>query len=70
MHLDKYMKVSVPNINGFTPAVIEERQMNVVSSGRFLQTYDGRIIFMGVPVNDYVANVIPGSSIVFGKYRA
>ena len=28
--LDQYMKVSVPNIQGFTPQVIEERQMNIV----------------------------------------
>jgi len=58
MHLDKYMKVSVPNINGFTPAVIEERQMNVVSMDVFSRLMMDRIIFMGVPVNDYVANVI------------
>ena len=30
MHLDKYMQTSVPDINGFTPQVIEERQMNIV----------------------------------------
>ena len=30
MHLEKYMAESAPNINGFTPQVIEERQMNVV----------------------------------------
>lgn len=58
MHLDKYMQVSVPNIHGFTPAVIEERQMNVVSMDVFSRLMMDRIIFMGVPVNDYVANVI------------
>jgi len=58
MHLDKYMSVSVPNIHGFTPAVIEERQMNVVSMDVFSRLMMDRIIFMGVPVNDYVANVI------------
>ncbi|HRW75188.1 MAG TPA: hypothetical protein P5563_04755, partial [Saprospiraceae bacterium] len=26
MHLEKYMNTSVPNIHGFTPQVIEERQ--------------------------------------------
>jgi ATP-dependent Clp protease protease subunit len=58
MHLDKYMETSVPNINGFTPQVIEERQMNVVGMDVFSRLMMDRIIFMGVPVNDYVANVI------------
>ena len=58
MHLDKYMQTSVPNINGFTPQVIEERQMNVVGMDVFSRLMMDRTIFMGVPVNDYVANVI------------
>lgn len=58
MHLDKYMEQSVPNIKGFTPTVIEERQMNVVGMDVFSRLMMDRIIFMGVPVNDYVANVI------------
>lgn len=58
MHLEKYMNTSVPNINGFTPQVIEERQMNVVGMDVFSRLMMDRIIFMGVPVNDYVANVI------------
>ena len=58
MHLDKYMETAVPNITGFTPQVIEERQMNVVGMDVFSRLMMDRIIFMGVPVNDYVANVI------------
>jgi len=58
MHLEKYMDGSVPNITGFTPQVIEERQMNVVGMDVFSRLMMDRIIFMGVPVNDYVANVI------------
>ncbi len=58
MHLDKYMETSVPNINGFTPQVIEERQMNIVGMDVFSRLMMDRIIFMGVPVNDYVANVV------------
>jgi len=58
MHLDKYMNTTVPNIQGFTPQVIEERQMNVVGMDVFSRLMMDRIIFMGVPVNDYVANVI------------
>jgi ATP-dependent Clp protease protease subunit len=59
MHLDKYSEsVGVPNIHGFTPQVIEERQMNIVGMDVFSRLMMDRIIFMGVPVNDYVANVV------------
>lgn len=58
MHLDKYMHNSIPNINDFTPQVIEERPMNIVGMDVFSRLMMDRIIFMGVPVNDYVANVI------------
>ena len=58
MHLEKYMETSVPDIHGFTPHVIEERQLNVVGMDVFSRLMMDRIIFMGVPVNDYVANVI------------
>jgi len=58
MHLEKYMNTTVPNIQGFTPQVIEERQMNIVGMDVFSRLMMDRIIFMGVPVNDYVANVI------------
>jgi len=59
MHLEKYMgTTTVPNITGFTPQVIEERQMNVVGMDVFSRLMMDRIIFMGVPVNDYVANVV------------
>jgi ATP-dependent Clp protease, protease subunit len=56
--LERYMATSVPNIHGFTPQVIEERQMNVVGMDVFSRLMMDRIIFLGVPVNDYVANVI------------
>ena len=62
MHLEKYINQTtsptVPNIQGFTPAVIEERQMNVQALDVFSRLMMDRIIFMGVPVDDYVANVI------------
>lgn len=61
MHLEKYAEKStatVPNIQAFTPNVIEERQMNIVGLDVFSRLMMDRIIFMGVPVNDYVANVI------------
>ena len=58
MHLEKYMAASAPNVTGFTPQVIEERQMNIVGMDVFSRLMMDRIIFMGVPVNDYVANVV------------
>ncbi len=61
MHLEKYFEknaATIPNIQGFTPNVIEERQMNIVGLDVFSRLMMDRIIFMGVPVNDYVANVI------------
>ena len=58
MHLQNYMDNSIPQIDGFTPQVIEERQMNVVGMDVFSRLMMDRVIFMGVPVNDYVANVV------------
>ena len=61
MHLEKYMQqstVAAPNITGFTPVIIEERQLNAQAIDVFSRLMMDRIIFMGVPVNDYVANVI------------
>lgn len=58
MHLGKYMDVSVPNIQAFTPYVIEERQMNAAALDVFSRLMMDRIIFMGVPVTEYVSNVI------------
>ncbi len=62
MHLEHYMEkagsIARPNISDFTPTVIEERQLNVVGMDVFSRLMMDRIIFMGVPVNDYVANVI------------
>lgn len=58
MHLSKYMDVSVPNIQAFTPYVIEERQMNAAALDVFSRLMMDRIIFMGVPVTEYVSNVI------------
>jgi ATP-dependent Clp protease protease subunit len=56
-HLNN-INVAVPNITGFTPQVIEERQMNVVGMDVFSRLMMDRIIFLGVPINDYVANVV------------
>jgi ATP-dependent Clp protease protease subunit len=58
MHLEKYMDVTTPNIKGFTPYVIEERLMNIQPFDVFSRLMMDRIIFMGVPVTEYVSNVI------------
>jgi len=41
-----------------TPYIIEERPMNVASMDVFSRLMMDRIIFMGEPVNDYVANIV------------
>jgi len=44
--------------NYISPTIIEERQMNVASMDVFSRLMMDRIIFLGVPITDYVANVI------------
>jgi ATP-dependent Clp protease, protease subunit len=61
MHLDTYAKKaqsSIPDISAFTPAVIEERQMQVAVMDVFSRLMMDRIIFLGVPIDAYVGNVI------------
>jgi ATP-dependent Clp protease protease subunit len=65
MHLEKYAELSmrnvapiIPQIGNFTPYVIEERQMNITGLDVFSRLMLDRIIFMGVAIDDYVANVV------------
>ena len=58
MHLEKYMDVTAPGIRAFTPYVIEERQLNAAALDVFSRLMMDRIIFMGVPVTEYVSNVV------------
>ncbi len=58
MHLEKYVEQTTPNLYSFTPAVIEERQLNIAQMDVFSRLMMDRIIFLGRPVDDYVANVI------------
>lgn len=45
--------------NGYiSPTIIEERQLNVASMDVFSRLMMDRIIFLGLPVDDYVANII------------
>ncbi|MFI5135114.1 MAG: ATP-dependent Clp endopeptidase proteolytic subunit ClpP [Chitinophagales bacterium] len=55
MYLEDYMRQS---ITGLTPYIIEERPMNVAQLDVFSRLMMDRIIFLGDPINDYVANVI------------
>jgi len=52
--LEKYM-----NDQGYiSPSILEERQLNVTQMDVFSRLMMDRIIFLGSPINDYVANVI------------
>ncbi len=53
--LDNYASVSD---NYISPTIIEERQLNVAQMDVFSRLMMDRIIFLGVPINDYVANII------------
>ena len=62
----KQRGISSMNMHRFTsvynswisPTIIEERQLNVASMDVFSRLMMDRIIFLGMPVDDYVANVI------------
>ncbi len=53
--LDQYM--SVYN-NYISPTIIEERQLNVASMDVFSRLMMDRIIFIGLAIDDYVANIV------------
>ena len=53
--LDRYISV---HGNYISPTIIEERQMNIATMDVFSRLMMDRIIFLGVPINDYVANII------------
>ena len=44
--------------NYINPTIIEERKMNVASMDVFSRLLMDRIIFLGVPIDDDVANII------------
>lgn len=53
--LDKYADVTA---NYISPSILEERQLNVTQMDVFSRLMMDRIIFLGLPVDDYTANVI------------
>ena len=54
--VDSYAKSH--QLNSLTPYILEERQLNMQQMDVFSRLMADRIIFLGDPVNDYVANVI------------
>lgn len=59
MNVDHYIESSLYPV-GLTPNIIEERQLNVASMDIFSRLMMDRIIFLGVPINDQVANIVMG----------
>src|SRR5210317_1114525 len=53
--LENYESISN---NYISPTIIEERQLNIATMDVFSRLMMDRIIFLGVPINDYVANII------------
>lgn len=53
--LDDYGKITSDYIS---PTIIEERRMNVATMDVFSRLMMDRIIFLGLPIDDYVANII------------
>jgi ATP-dependent Clp protease protease subunit len=50
---------TMPYAGGYiSPTIIEERKLNIASMDVFSRLMMDRIIFLGVPINDYVANII------------
>lgn len=54
--LHNYQTHAFPS--NLTPYIIEERPLNVASMDVFSRLMMDRIIFLGEPINDYVANIV------------
>ncbi len=53
--LEQYSSIHSSYIS---PTIIEERQLNIASMDVFSRLMMDRIIFLGLPIDDYVANII------------
>jgi len=53
--LERYASIAQGYIS---PTIIEERQLNIATMDVFSRLMMDRIIFLGVPIDDYVANII------------
>jgi ATP-dependent Clp protease protease subunit len=56
LNLHRYS--SIVDNSYISPTIIEERQLNVASMDVFSRLMMDRIIFLGLPIDDYVANII------------
>jgi ATP-dependent Clp protease, protease subunit len=64
----KHMGISSLTLHRYTsmynsyisPMIIEERQLNIATMDVFSRLMMDRIIFLGLPIDDYVANIIQG----------
>jgi ATP-dependent Clp protease protease subunit len=56
MVLDQYNNEVYNNF--ISPTIIEERRMNIATMDVFSRLMMDRIIFLGLPIDDYVANII------------
>jgi ATP-dependent Clp protease, protease subunit len=62
----KHIGISSQNLDSYTsvydsyisPTIIEERQLNIATMDVFSRLMMDRIIFLGTPIDDYVANII------------
>ncbi|GAB4126995.1 MAG: ATP-dependent Clp endopeptidase proteolytic subunit ClpP [Raineya sp.] len=48
----------VDTVTNLTPNIIEERRMNAIAMDVFSRLMMDRIIFLGVPIDDYVSNIV------------
>jgi len=46
------------SVSNLSPMIIEERHLNIATMDVFSRLMMDRIIFLGVPIDDYVANII------------
>jgi len=59
LHVDRFVaQVNYNALIGMTPAIMEERQMNITQMDVFSRLMMDRIIFLGTAVDDQVANII------------
>jgi ATP-dependent Clp protease, protease subunit len=56
--LDMHRFASATSNSYISPTIIEERQLNVAQMDVFSRLMMDRIIFLGLPIDDFVANVI------------
>jgi ATP-dependent Clp protease protease subunit len=58
LSVDSYTSHMSNKITNLTPYIIEERQLNITQMDVFSRLMADRIIFLGEPINDYVANIV------------